>query len=325
MSQLDIVRAVQELWNPWLTFFFEVITTFGGPIVYVVIAPLVFWLWDTRLGYRFAVLVLLSVWLNSAIKEIAPLFLSDQGPLYVTRPFAASADVLTCISAPRVDVNLMLAELCKEEETLAFPSGHAQTALVFWAYLTLIVRRWHVTLLAVIATLLIGLSRIYLGQHWPTDVVGGYAIGAAWLAVGLILFARGARRPVLLTRVLLALMLVSSVVLLWLDPDPTFNRSRALGLLAGASIGYSLYLRAWPFAARGSRSAQLGKLLLGLIGVGVFYGGLGALAPDTTTWKFTVAAVAGLWAFGIAPLIFARLWPADRAAHESARTAALAD
>jgi undecaprenyl-diphosphatase len=70
----------------------------------------------------------------------------------------------------------------------SFPSGHAQNGLVFYLALALIAwaiagRRAGVAAVAVAAmlVLLIGASRIYLGYHYPTDVIGGYVIGAIWL------------------------------------------------------------------------------------------------------------------------------------------------
>ena len=75
-----------------------------------------------------------------------------------------------------------------EVYSASFPSGHAMLSAV--TYLTLgalIIRvqpRWRVKVyifsLAVATTVLIGVSRVYLGVHWPTDVLAGWCVGAAW-------------------------------------------------------------------------------------------------------------------------------------------------
>ena len=59
----------------------------------------------------------------------------------------------------------------------AFPSGHSQTPLVFWGAIADHVRRRGSPGSAGILVFLIGFSRLYIGVHWPLDVIGGWAIG----------------------------------------------------------------------------------------------------------------------------------------------------
>lgn len=74
----------------------------------------------------------------------------------------------------------------------SFPSGHAMGSIIgygFLAYAITLTVRWAgshrriVLAAAVLMTLLIGISRVYLDVHYPSDVVGGWAAGLAWLAV----------------------------------------------------------------------------------------------------------------------------------------------
>ncbi|WP_338877446.1 phosphatase PAP2 family protein (plasmid) [Spirosoma sp. SC4-14] len=81
------------------------------------------------------------------------------------------------------------------ESGYSFPSGHSATAMTLYGLLGYwLVRgrrrlrsRWLVGSCAVGLVLVVGFSRIYLGVHFLSDVVGGYLLGACWLIVGIVL------------------------------------------------------------------------------------------------------------------------------------------
>ncbi|NLS26871.1 hypothetical protein S2M10_18590 [Sphingomonas sp. S2M10] len=95
---------------------------------------------------------------------------------------------------PRPDVVPHLAEV----SSASFPSGHAMIAAAVYLTLGVMVARtqasrWaraYLLALAVLLVLLIGCSRVFLGVHWPSDVLAGWCFGAVW---ALCMFALNAR------------------------------------------------------------------------------------------------------------------------------------
>jgi undecaprenyl-diphosphatase len=80
-------------------------------------------------------------------------------------------------------------------KTSSFPSGHATSSMIFYLAVALTLTadtRWHrvAAAAAIVLSLLIGASRVMLGVHWPSDVIGGWAFGLLWVLVTLRLAAR---------------------------------------------------------------------------------------------------------------------------------------
>ena len=123
--------------------------------------------------------------------------------LFVLASVAGGAALSTVLklafARPRPNIVPHLVEV----HTASFPSGHAMLSAVIYLTLGALLARVerpprikiYVLTVAILLTFLIGLSRVYLGVHWPTDVLAGWCAGAAWATlcwrVALFLQQRG--------------------------------------------------------------------------------------------------------------------------------------
>lgn len=109
---------------------------------------------------------------------------------------AAKIFALTCLGAFILNTGLKLAfskprphlwKLLISEKSFSFPSGHALGSLVLYGFIAYLLADRYPKYakvfysLAVLAIAAIGISRLYLGVHWPTDVIAGYGVGFLWL------------------------------------------------------------------------------------------------------------------------------------------------
>jgi len=290
---LEVIRAVQGLEHPALTAFMKLVSALGTEGFYLTLVLFIYWCWDEKRGFRLGLLLILSGWLNLCLKDF---FMQP-------RPF-------------HLDPSLGLAF----EPSYGFPSGHAQNSLVFWFCLIPWLRNRVFTLAAPGMVALIGFSRLYLGVHFPTDILGGWVLGGVCLGLFFLgkeriaaFFAGKGLRPALLCAAALAFGMN------WLQAaDPGFG-----GLFLGFSAGYALHrVYGAPVRLGGSERARGGKgpgagvlgfrFLLGMAGAILLYGGLKALFPgEESDWyrlfRFIRYGLLGLWGAGGAPWVFRAL------------------
>lgn len=90
-------------------------------------------------------------------------------------------------------------ESISPETTFSFPSGHAMGSMTLaWVCMLLAWRtrwRWPVTITALVFTMLVGLSRLYLGVHYPSDILAGWTAASVWVASCFFLVFHHHRHP----------------------------------------------------------------------------------------------------------------------------------
>ncbi len=175
---VEITRTVQSIRSPAFSALMQAISWPGfAPqtlIIPAVTALLIYvfgWHWE---GLAALAAALLSGAVNEAVK------------LLIQRP------------RPSADLVQVFASL----DSYSFPSGHVMFYATFFGFLwflgfTLLKRSWKRSLLLVllaIPILLVGLSRIYLGEHWFSDVLGAYLLGSLTLTMAILLYRWGRPR-----------------------------------------------------------------------------------------------------------------------------------
>ena len=118
----------------------------------------------------------------------------------ITGSSAVGLGIKVLIDRPRpsADVVNVLSQL----KDYSFPSGHVLFFTVFFGFTLFLVYTlfkpswWRTALLALLGSLvaLIGVSRIYEGQHWASDVVAAYLLGSVWLALTILVYRWGKTR-----------------------------------------------------------------------------------------------------------------------------------
>ena len=281
---IDFIHAVQLVHGPALDAVFEAITFLGDEEFFLILLPLIFWCVDFAVGARLAVAFLLSTCVNAGLKEL----------FAHPRPFER-------------DLTVKL----HDAEGYGLPSGHSQGAVVVWGNIAAAFRQTWLWVIAILLMVLIGFSRIYLGVHFPTDVLGGWAVGAVFLTIYLVLEPRveaWLKQADLIAQ--LALAVAVPLVLLLLCP--VGDVSKAMATLMGMGVGMVLTRRVSPFSTAGPLWQRAVRFLVGTIGLFALYLGLkfvfpGEGEPLYFAMRVVRYALVGLWATLGAPWLFLRL------------------
>ena len=305
-----LIQEIQTL-SPMLDGVMRIVTFMGTIEFYLILIPFLYWSVNTQLGMRILMALIVTDVLGVVFKQL----------LHQPRPYWVSDGVKALAS----------------ETSYGIPSTHASDSLVVWGYLAYAVRKVWFTVAATILVLLISVSRLYMGVHFPHDVVFGWIIGAVVLVLFIFVEPRlspwlQAQSPSLLIAMGFAVSLLFVILGLVVSnvmsyyPDPASWASYATGArtlssyftlggtIFGAIAGFVLMQQHARFQTSGVWLQRAARFLVGMVGVVIFWQGLdilfGMIAEDQTGLGYALryvryAMITGWATFG-APWVFLR-------------------
>lgn len=322
---VEWVLALQRL-SPALDGVMRALSFFGDEMFFSAFVPFLYWCVDAALGLRVLAILVGSDFVNGVVKWA----------VHAPRPFWVDARV----------------KVLSLEPGYGLASGHAQNAAAIWPTLARVVGAPWAMIAAVLVIVGISLSRMYLGVHFPQDVLAGWVIGT----VVLVVYRRvepGAAgwfgsRPM---RVQILAALGVSILMLGVtlgvraaiadvaDPPgwaaqatagaPPADAKRAydprsldgpvgsVGVVFGAGVGLALMRRSARFSPGGAWRIRAARLVVGLLVVAVLRFGLAAVFPRDPlvvglVFRYVRYALLAVGVVWIAPWLFIKTGLAER-------------
>ena len=272
---MEIIKFIQSFTSPFLDGFFQTVTMLGEEYFYIIILALVFWCIDKRYGYKLSFAFLFSGVVNGVVKSI----------VNAPRPIGAEG-----IRSLRVET----------ATGTSFPSGHTQNITSFLVSLMKQLRRAWVYAIGAVLILLVAVSRLYLGVHWPADVLGAIVIGTFAVLLADVVFEYVAKRNIRWIH-LLMLLPVLAVVIIWSHSE---DLVKTAGTFSAFLIGYSIESRWIKFETKAAFAKQTVKFLLGIAVTLALKEGLKMLFPEGAVFDYLRYLIIGLWITVGAPMIF---------------------
>ncbi|HPA33274.1 MAG TPA: phosphatase PAP2 family protein [Anaerolineaceae bacterium] len=312
--EINLTLFLQNL-GSWLNTPMEFFTFLGSEYAFLALMPLFYWSVDSATGLRIGLMLLISNGLNTPLKFL----------FHSPRPYWIDPNVVALSS----------------ETSFGMPSGHAQMAASIWGTLAASLKRRWLTILLIFMILMIGISRIYLGVHFTSDVLVGWAIGVLLLVVFLSLEKRVAawftrknteERIVYSIAISFVFILLPLLIRFFLQkwempaewianaiaaapdhPPAPFNLGGTIsiaGTLLGTLAGLVFQLkRNGMFDATGAPWQRILRYLVGMAGMLLIWSGLDLLFPGGESilaliLRYVRYALTGFWMTGLAPLVF---------------------
>lgn len=287
--EVDIIKALQMVSNPFMDLLNKGLSLFGTELAFLAVAVVLYWCLDKAYAHRFFNVYILGVAVTNFFKL----------GFKRTRPFDAYPREVRSIG--------------DREATYSFPSGHTESIASVSTLLTIKYGKRYkvVPMVCALLTILVMLSRMYLGQHYLSDVFCGLTLGIFCSIVFNALLSLLGDKEEWFAVIAVALSVVIIGVLAGLDMLSAASGAdilKGLGAFAAFDIGYFIEKRFIKYDVKNDRKIWTVALRL-VIGLGVTIGiqqGFKLFLPDgiPLLYCFLRYFIMATWASLGAPALF---------------------
>ncbi|MGL5757081.1 MAG: phosphatase PAP2 family protein [Paraclostridium sp.] len=276
--QVQILKYIQTFKSPILNMIFLIITMSTETPVIFIVASILYWCVNKRYGQRLIFALTGNIALNTGVKE----FFKAPRPIGVKGIESMRTSTATGYS---------------------FPSGHTQIGTTFWVSIMSIVKNRYVYITGTIIFLGIGISRLYLGVHWPIDVLFGWIFGIVFtITCNYILHKVEQNEKYRYFNFVLIPMV------LWIFVVNSIEYVKMVGLISGFIIGYIIEKEYIKFNVDVCMKSKIYRYLFGVISLGAVYIILKLIMPSNYIGGYLRYALLMIYAMAGAPLLFEKFW-----------------
>ena len=256
-AEIALLQQLAKLRFPLLNWLMQIITYLGEETVFMVVAIVLFWCVDKWKGYFILSVGFAGTIFNQFLKLV----------FRVPRPWT-------------YDESLIVPSAREGASGYSFPSGHTQNAVGTYGGIARGTKRKWLAVVCLVLMVLIGFSRMYLGAHYPSDVLVALLIGAALVLIMYPILNRAKEEPKVMYAFLGVMLLIAVgyllFVKLWQFPEDidrenyrsgVKNAYTLLGCLLAMIVDYTVDLRKIRFKEQAPLPGQLLKVVLGVAGV----------------------------------------------------------
>ena len=273
--ELNIIRAIQSIANPFLDGLFQFITMFGEEAILIPLIAVIYWAFNKKMGEYIAYASLTSVLVNGAIKDI----FKAKRP--IGEPGIRSLKVETATG-------------------YSFPSGHTQGTASFWSAIAIYLKNNYMYAISALIIILVAISRLYLGVHYPKDVLFGAIFGILTSFITYKLFNKVNNKT--------ALYFITFIIFI---PALLYAHSadfiKGMGTFLGFALGIYVEKKYVNFSVEGKSINKILRVVIGLAILILLKVGLKAVFPNKLVFHFLRYFIIVFFGIGLYPAIFRKL------------------